>query len=316
MEKVHIAASPIGFLAFYDKGELVHIRLFEKGKSISKNVPSDFIKELEQESSEDEKGKIFARQHLRDIAMSSGFVLNDEEFNEFMSDFCLSLSRSHLKGSVTKDKILVQASNALEETIKMENIMKQRITEWFLLHYPECREKNLAEKIAEYGRRENFPNFRSSLGIELNEEDEKMLMEFARSIQSIEKLRSSTEKYVSSLMKEVMPNFSSLTSTYLAAKFLAKAGSLEKLSRMTASTIQLLGAEKALFRHLKKQGRSPKYGIIFNDARVQNAREEEKGKVARLLAAKLMQAARIDYYSGRDESKNLNNELDEEIGKI
>ena len=87
MEKVHIAASPIGFLAFYDKGELVHIRLFEKGKSISKNVPSDFIKELEQESSEDEKGKIFARQHLRDIAMSSGFVLNDEEFNEFMSDF-------------------------------------------------------------------------------------------------------------------------------------------------------------------------------------------------------------------------------------
>src|SRR3989338_393957 len=108
MEKVHIAASPIGFLAFDDKGELVHLKLMEKGK-INKDmaIPSDFVKELNQGAVEDEKGKIFARQHLREIAISSGFVLNDEEFNEFMSDGCVGLSRSRLKGSVTKDKILV-----------------------------------------------------------------------------------------------------------------------------------------------------------------------------------------------------------------
>jgi len=303
MKKAHVARSPFGIFAFSDSGELVYFQVGEE---------NDFFRHMEgYDVIEDEKGKKLLRKSMREIAVSTGFVFDDEEYNDFISKYCTDFSKSRLKGFIKKDSIAVHAANALEEIIKMENIMKQRISEWFLLHYPECREKNLLEKIVLYGRRENFPGFKSSLGIELNEDDEKILAEFAKSIQSAEKLRDSMEKYNKSLMKEVMPNFSSLTN--LSSKFLAKAGSLEKLSRMTASTIQLIGAEKALFRHLKKQGRSPKYGIIYNDSRVQNAREEERGKVARILAAKLMQAARIDYFSGKDDSERLVAELNEEI---
>ena len=84
---------------------------------------------------------------------------------------------------------------------------------------------------------------------------------------------------------------------------------------MPASTIQLLGAEKALFRHLHKRGKSPKFGLIFMDQHIQNAPDEKRGKIARILASKIMLAARIDFYSGRPEPK-LKKDMEEEIGAI
>jgi len=95
------------------------------------------------------------------------------------------------------------------------------------------------------------------------------------------------------------------------------AGSLKKLARMSSSTIQLLGAEKALFRHLKnkKRVKPPKYGLIFFDKRVQNAPKHDAGKIARTIASKIMMAAKIDYYSGRFEPK-LKEDLEKELEKI
>ena len=114
-------------------------------------------------------------------------------------------------------------------------------------------------------------------------------------------------------MREVAPNVSSLLDPLLAARLLALAGSLEKMSKMTASSIQLAGAEKALFRHLRSQGKAPKFGIIFLSDWIQSAPDHLRGKVARSLAAKLMMAARIDYYSGRNETEKLRKDLEQEI---
>ena len=88
------------------------------------------------------------------------------------------------------------------------------------------------------------------------------------------------------------------------------------MARLPSSTIQLLGAEKALFRHLKQGGKPPKFGVLFVHPFIQNAKPEDRGKVARLLAAKLSFASRIDAYSGRDDTARLKKELEEEMQKV
>jgi len=118
----------------------------------------------------------------------------------------------------------------------------------------------LSIPFAKMGHRENVSGFKSSVGVDIGEADEKALREFAYTIQNLNREKAEMEKYVASAMKEVARNFSSLIDPLLGARLMALAGSLEKLSRMPASTIQLLGAEKALFRHLHEKGKSPKYG--------------------------------------------------------
>src|SRR3989338_6758586 len=143
----------------------------------------------------------------------------------------------------------------------------------------------------------------------------KNIREFAILVRSMHEEKNRLESYIKESMSEIMPNFSSLIEPLLAAKLLSLVGSLEKLARMPASTIQLLGSEKALFRHLKNQGKSPKYGILFLDRRIQSAPKEKKGKVARIIASKLMLAARIDYYSKRPEAR-LKEEMEKELKNV
>src|SRR4030065_417735 len=113
-----------------------------------------------------------------------------------------------------------------------------------------------------------------------------------------------------------MPNFSAVAGPLLGARLLSVAGSLDRLAMMPSSTIQLLGAEKALFRHLKGEGKAPKYGILFGHPLIQQATKETKGKVARLVAAKLSIAARLDRFAGKDEGESLRKQLEESMRKI
>jgi nucleolar protein 56 len=102
----------------------------------------------------------------------------------------------------------------------------------------------------------------------------------------------------------------------LAAKLISAAGGLEKLAKMASSTIQLLGAEKALFRHLRGKGRPPKYGLLYVHPLIQQASPKLRGRVARTLASKLAIAVRIDHYTKEDRSKKLKRELEEKIKGI
>ncbi|MBW1839778.1 MAG: C/D box methylation guide ribonucleoprotein complex aNOP56 subunit, partial [Deltaproteobacteria bacterium] len=100
------------------------------------------------------------------------------------------------------------------------------------------------------------------------------------------------------------------------ARLLNLAGGLERMSKMTSSTIQLLGAEKALFRHLRGEGKSPKYGILFGHQLIQNAPKEKRGKVARLVASKISLASRIDMFSDRNDGEKMRLELDRDVKKV
>ena len=116
-------------------------------------------------------------------------------------------------------------------------------------------------------------------------------------------------------MKKIAPNITAIAGPTIGARLLAKAGGLEKLARLPASTIQVLGAEKALFRALRKGTKPPKHGILFQHPWVHGTPRWQRGKIARVIAAKLALAARIDLYRG-ELVKELVEKLKERIKEI
>ncbi len=322
-KKALVALSPIGIFSFSENQDLVYFKLFEKDpkqafEQFEKGISSEFLDHLKdyKVASNDLSNRLM-RDHVRQLALDLTFVKNQEEFNKFISEFSLLFSKKRMRFSFTKDKFVIQANNALEDLLRITNLMSERLKEWFGMHYPECKlsMKELTTHVATFGSRENFPEFVESVGLEISKEDEEVIKSYAESIERVNEEKHRLEKYIRDSMKELAPNTSSLIDELLLAKLLAAAGSLEKLARMSASSIQLIGAEKALFRHLRKQGKSPKFGLIFMSSWIKNVSDEEKGKVARTLSAKLMQSIRIDFYSGRDESARLKKELEQDLRK-
>jgi nucleolar protein 56 len=318
MQKALLSRCPIGIFAFSEGGELIFYRLFSRNPE---NALKEFLSDMklkELQGYETENDCKFLRRNIRQYAINLGFCNTEKELNLFFSEFCMLLSKESLKGVIGRDKLVVQSSNALEDARKLSSLMLERLYEWYTLHYPECRldKKQLMEHVIKYGKRENFPSFHSSSGVPLLEADEAMLKEYAKMAREMLEREKMLEKYVKTSMKEIMPNFCALVDPLLASRFLSHVGSMEKLARLPSSAIQLMGSEKALFRHLKnkKKDKSPKFGIIFLSSWVQNAKE--KGKAARLLASKLMIAAKIDFYSGRDESERLKRDLIEEMKRV
>jgi len=298
-----VEKTPIGIYTFDKDGNIVDKKLFSK--NVKEAIESFCL-------SNAEGMQRFAAKQFRIIAKEN--FVSEEELNEFLCSFVIEISKKNMVGLIGKDKLLVHAINAYDEVEKQINIMEQRLSEWYSLHYPE-RKVN-ADLVVRYGRRDNMPGFSDSTGVDIDEHDETILRDYARTVDVMRTELTKLRAYIKDMAKSIMPNTCFVIDPMLASKMLAMAGSLEKLSRMTASTIQLIGAEKALFRHLKKEGKSPKYGIIFLDARVQSSPQDKKGKVARIVAAKIAQAVRIDFYSKRNDSERLEKELKEELAKI
>ena len=323
--KAHVIKSVIGYFAFDDNENLLHYKLFKPlpmlvRDKLKSKIDNDFTNNLSGYSIvEDYFAKKIMRKKLREFAVTLSFVKDEKEFNNFFSELGVLMSKEKMKTVITKDKIVVQASNTLTNIIKVLNLLTEHLKEWYGLHYPELKinDKKLIQSIIKYGTRENFPRFKTSTGIEFDEQDEKIVREFATQINALTDLKNSTEKYVKETMQEIAPNFSCLIDILTSAKLLALAGSLEKLAKSPSSTIQLLGSEKALFRHLKdKRAKSPKYGILYETGYIKKAPEDKKGKIARIIASKLSIAAKIDFYSQRDEREKLKNEIKEEIKKV
>jgi nucleolar protein 56 len=317
----HCAKIPVGIFAFSDSMELIYFRLFSRipEKAFHEFSESDVkaIKELAKYTViEDGPAMEEIRSKIREYAISLDFAETNEELNSFLCGFCRAASKKHLEGVIKKDRLVIQAANAYEDMGRAINLFHERLYEWFSLHYPEARnQKDFPNLVEKYGRRDNFPGFKSSTGVDISGEDEEAFTSFASIIVKMTEERNGLEKFIRSSMKEIAPNTSSIIDEMLAARLIALSGSLEKFARMTSSTIQLLGAEKALFRHLHKKGKSPKYGILYTSATIQKAQPDNRGKVARILSAHLMKAARIDFYSGRFEPK-IREEMEAELKVI
>ena len=221
----------------------------------------------------------------------------------------------------------MQAIDGIDEIDKSVNIFIARLREWYGLHFPELemsveKHEKFAKLISDYGLRDNIKEkeflemAKTSMGIDLTERDEKILKEFATNIKELYKLREHIEKYIDHVLKEVAPNLRELGGPLISARLISMTGGLEKLAKKPSSTIQLIGAEKALFRFLKGRGKSPKFGILFSHPLVQDASLEKKGKVARVLASKLSIAVKIDFYGKKEISKTLKEDLKKRIEKI
>ena len=211
------------------------------------------------------------------------------------------------------------AINNVAEIDKVTNILVKRCREWYALHCPEAEheftdhaffigvilEKDKATLLKELKLKKE-----DSMGADLSEPDLKQVLLLAEEIQRLSILREKHLAYLDVLTKKYCPNMQELCGTAIAAKLIEMVGSLKRLALLPSSTIQLLGAEKALFRHLTRKAKSPKHGIIVNHPVVQNAKREDKGKSARALADKISLCARLDYFKGEFKAKEYKEELE------
>jgi len=211
-----------------------------------------------------------------------------------------------------KDLYLSQMERAKEDLEKVRNLLGERLEEWVKTHVPSLSVRDkvaLARKYLEGDYKgEELP---------LGEKDVERIKALARLILEIDSLIREYEEAIEEVAKEVAPNATALVGGKLVAKFIAHAGSLEKLAKLPASTIQVLGAEKSLFKHLRSKGKvpSPKHGIILLSKYVRSLPKKLRGKMARRLAAKLAIAFRADV-AGDDVAAKLKEDVEKRYKEL
>ena len=139
---------------------------------------------------------------------------------------------------------------------------------------------------------------RMSMGMEINADDLLNINIFAKRVVNMSEYRHDMTGYLNKTVKNVAPNLGTVVGDQVAARLIAHAGSLTNLAKMPASTVQILGAEKALFRALKTKSKTPKYGLLYNASYIGKANAKDKGRISRFLANKCAMASRIDNFSG------------------
>jgi nucleolar protein 56 len=231
---------------------------------------------------------------LRALAKACGFVSGDDQYTGLLRDVALGLAKRKLKSLSTIEADVLQMIESLDDLDQATNLLDERLYEWSLLHRDDLsRDKDLAETLAGRG----------SMG------------DLATSIMSLKASRQQIEEALSSSINTIAPNLSILAGPLLAARLISRAGSLQRLSQMPSSSIQLIGAEKSLFKHLKGKAPSPKHGLIYRYPAILNAPKKLRGRLARALSGKLAIAARIDYHSGVF-SPELKETLDRRLSEI
>ncbi len=277
------------------------------------------------------------RESMRKISKGSSI----EDMTRFLRDVNVLITRNRVKKEVSeKDKIIMEAINTIDELDKSINTLFEKIRDWYGIHFPELQRKidepsKYLELVGKLGGRENFTkekltdigiseedaselerDSQDSIGADFDETDIETIQRTAEKIRELEKAREETSDYVEELMEKVAPNIKKLVGSLIGARLISIAGGLEDLAKMPSSTVQVLGAEKALFRSLKTGSKPPKHGVIFQHPDIRNSPKSIRGKIARALAGKLSIAARVDSTSGRYIGERLKEELDERIESI
>ncbi|MBU0615023.1 MAG: NOP58 family protein [Nanoarchaeota archaeon] len=216
----------------------------------------------------------------------------------------LNLTKKLIKEAVQGDTLVMQAINSVDDISKISNVLAKRLREWYGYYNPEFNVENpeaYVELILRKSKQELIKegNVSNPMGAELEKQDIIPIMDLAKELKVVYELRKKHEEYLDKLMIKVCPNVTAIVGSKIGAKLLNQAGSLKSMMEFPASTIQLLGAEKAFFRHLKTGAKSPKFGFIHEHILVSNAKMKDKGKVARAIADKVAIAAKIDYFKGK-----------------
>ena len=287
---------------------------------IETNIPHSRYKNLKDspkfEFETPNTGGEFLRSNIVEILLKTGFLESEDDFGRIIHDLSIELTEEKLKkASEAEDLLLIQAINAIDDLDEATGKLVERLREWYAVHFPEFdrvkNHENYVRLIAEYGHRDAIidsgllnsdmgfkKSIERSMGAEINELDLSVLQGFAASIKSTQESKKSITDYVDAKMEEIAPNLRDLCGSSLGAKLIAHVGSIKRLSMLPSGTVQVLGAEKALFRHLKTGERPPKHGLIFQHPEVRGAKWWVRGKIARTLASKISLAVRKDVFSG------------------
>jgi len=253
--------------------------------------------------------------------------LEDGDFEKAQVGLGHSYSRSKVKFNIHRaDNMIIQAIAILDQIDKDVNTFAMRVKEWYGWHFPELTklvpEAKIYVKIANYvkskanlKKEEIFEGLvavceddedlaraivqasKTSMGAELSPVDLLNIMNFAERVVSLLEYRTSLTEYLLDRMNAVAPNLTALIGETVGARLISKAGSLTNLAKAPASTVQILGAEKALFRALKTKGNTPKYGLIYHSTFIGRASTKNKGRISRYLANKCSMSSRIDCFS-------------------
>ncbi|MEM4348459.1 MAG: NOP5/NOP56 family protein [Candidatus Anstonellaceae archaeon] len=233
------------------------------------------------------------------------------------------------------DNLLIQTVSCIDELNRASNLLFERLTEWYGVYFPEFKssdpekfvqgvliidrenikreelEKVFGQQAASIEQKASV-----SVGAQLSSQDVQQIRKLAMQVQMLWKLRQEVESYQEGLAKRVCPNISYLVGSLLASKLVAQAGGLQRLATLPSSTVQVLGAEKALFKHLKSGSKPPKHGLIFQHPQISRSPRKLRGKIARAIAAKIAIASKADAMSGNFIAEKLKAQLDAQLKRI
>merc|ERR1719437_34925 len=259
---------------------------------------------------------------MRGIRMHMTALIEGLEENEVKSmalGLAHTLSRFKLKFSPDKvDVMIMQAVGLLDDLDKELNNFAMRLREWYGWHFPEMGKivtENLAyakvvklmglktkakdTDFSAIGIPDEIANevkhaAETSMGTEITEEDLSNIHTLSERVIELTEYRASLAEYLKLRMSAIAPNLTYMVGELVGARLISQAGSLMSLAKHPSSTVQILGAEKALFRALKSKKHTPKYGLIYHASLVGQSAPSLKGKISRVLAAKLSLCCRVD----------------------
>ncbi|TPX49081.1 hypothetical protein SeMB42_g01731 [Synchytrium endobioticum] len=264
---------------------------------------------------------------IRGLRLHAGKMLNhisDTDLSKAQLGLGHAYSRAKVKFNVNRvDNMIIQSIALLDQMDKDVNTFSMRVREWYGWHFPELiklvNDNSLYAKCVKLIKHkgtltdDQIPALeeigvdpgvakhvvdaaKSSMGTDISEIDMHNIESFADRVIALADYRKKLHAYLVSKMHAVAPNLSALLGEMVGARLVSHAGSLTNLAKYPASTVQILGAEKALFRALKTKGNTPKYGLIYHSTFIGRAATKNKGRISRFLANKASIASRIDCF--------------------
>lgn len=268
----------------------------------------------------------YIREHFDEVLTQ----LTDANIRKTMNETYNEITSEKIRESIkTNDVMIVETINSLEEIEDTAGKLIERLREWCTPYLPEMEKLHnhelYSKVIATQTSRENIINsgildnthvsLSENYDVDISESDLEIIKSFANSVYSLYESKNELEEYIDEKIKEVAPNMYDVAGANLAAKLIAHTNGLENLAKLPSSTIQIIGAEKAIFRHLKTGENPPKHGLIFQHPSIRGSNWWVRGKLARAVASKITIAARKDAFSN-EYDPNLKVELDERIEEI
>ncbi|PLC68090.1 C/D box methylation guide ribonucleoprotein complex aNOP56 subunit [Vulcanisaeta sp. EB80] len=269
------------------------------------------------------------------------FGMDMQQYLARVYEITVTQTRHKLRKVVEKrDLFVAQAISSVDDLDKILNLISSRVREWYGLHFPELEDlvkdhREYMTLVTKLGHRSNFTvdnltklglsqdrakriyeAASKSVGAEMSDWDLEPIRTYAGIYVQLSDLRNKLSQYIDEAMVEVAPNVRELVGPLLGARLIMLAGGLMRLALLPASTIQVLGAEKALFRALRTGSRPPKHGIIFQFPEIFRAPRWQRGKIARALAAKLAIAAKADAFTGNFIAPRLKEDLMKRIQEV